>query len=808
MKSSTRPSGRPERPESDLIEVFLDVESRSPLDLKKVGLDRYSAHPETEIQMLAWAPDDEKIKQYFPRQGRSASDMPPRLRTLIDRALMGEAIVFIAHNAQFERIMMKRIWGIDLPAHMWRDTMILAYSWSMPGKLEDVGVILRLLEKDRKMNEGKELIRFFAMPVRKVKEQTLFGEIGIYNDPLDFPDKWKIYCQYNLQDVHAERVIWRKLTRISPMPDFVWWEWYGLDQPMNERGMPARRRMAVNALALAKEKKRQLKDTLIKLTGLKNPLSDKQLKEWLADKGYPWGTVLASYVKMELANPNSRLTPIARQVLTIRGEAKKNSFTKYQKLLDMLGDDDRLRFQFQFGGAARTARWAGRGVQPQNLPKADKKLAKVYDAAIEYLSTLDLDVTPLADALAYVEKTFGPVVDVVVGLIRGVFQAGPDEEIFVSDLNAIENRALGYLAREKEITDVFQTTVEYKGKIQPKCPYCTFGADKMKMGSYMELHAEWKDGDGRRRQIAKPAVLGSGYGQGPGSRRVKNKQTGVVTYEYIMKVNEHGDTVHTGLVQYAKGMGITLTAQEAYEATEAFRNYRGVPQLWKDLEEGFKHVVRTGEEIHVGRQSFRKLDDDGQDVTNLRNEEGRPLRGKWQWIDLPASEVVEGAVMVIDRIKLKGFGTIVRIKLPSSRYLHYLNVVIEKEETVGQDNKPWIRDVIYYEGIEHSASFDSAGAKQKKKAKWGRTKTYGGKLCENVVQAFSRDLLVYGFGLADGMGFLIFGCYHDELTPLVKIDAFGLRLEDLTWCMSQPPPWSPDMVMGAEGFKTKYYRKG
>lgn len=786
-----------------MIEVFLDIESRSPLDLEEVGLDRYSAHPETEIQMLGWAEGDGKILQHFPASGRSAADLPPKLRSLIERAIAGEEIIFVAHNSQFERIMLKRIWDIDIPYHLWRDTMILAYSWSLPGKLEVIGTILRLSDADRKLDTGKELVRFFSMPVRKKKVATLFGEVGLYNDPLDFPEKWKQYCEYNVRDVHTERVIWRKMNKVSPLADFVWHEWYTLDQPMNERGMPTRRRMAENALALAIEKKRRLKEKLVKLTGLENPLSDGQMKVWLADKGYPWGTILASYVRQEMANPQSKLTPAAREALKLRAEANKRSYTKYETIIAMLGDDDRLRFQFQFGGAARTFRWAGRGVQPQNLPKADKALSKNYDKVVEFLSTLDLTgderEKKLSDALDYVETNFGPVVDVVVGVIRGVFQAEEDEEIIVADLNAIENRALGYLAREKEITNVFTTTVEYKGKIQAMCPYCAFGADKMKMGTYMELHAEWKDGDGRRRQIAKAGVLGSGYGQGAGARY--NAKTG--QYEYIMKVNEHGDTVYTGLVQYAKGMGITLTAKEAVEATDAFRAYKGVPQLWKDLEEGFKRAFRTGEEVHIGRETYRKIDEDGQDVTNIKGAHGR-----WQWVEVPKDEIVEGAVMVIDRKKLKNFGTIIRIKLPSSRFLHYLNVTIEQEEVAGLDGKPWKRDVIYYEGIEHSATFGADGAKQKKRAKWGKTKTYGGKLAENVDQAFSRDLLVYGFGLASDIGFKIFGCYHDELTALVKKEMFGLGLSDLTWSMSQAPPWSPDMVMGAEGFTTKYYRKG
>jgi DNA polymerase bacteriophage-type len=150
----------------------------------------------------------------------------------------------------------------------------------------------------------------------------------------------------------------------------------------------------------------------------------------------------------------------------------------------------------------------------------------------------------------------------------------------------------------------------------------------------------------------------------------------------------------------------------------------------------------------------------------------------------------------------------IRIKLPSGRRLHYLNCTIEEVTAAGNDGRPWIQEQIYYDGIEHSATTDADGKQEKKKHKWGRVKTYGGKLCENVVQAFCRDAFFHCVMLAWKMGFEIFGRFHDEAAALRSANDFGLGLAELKWCMSQPPPNSPDFPNGAEGFTTPFYRKG
>jgi len=434
-----------------------------------------------------------------------------------------------------------------------------------------------------------------------------------------------------------------------------------------------------------------------------------------------------------------------------------------ERLLEIVGPDNRARYQFRFGAAARTGRWAGGDFQPQNLPRPNKHVKKSYQRIVDLILKKDYDT---------IEKEYPSVIGAVSSAIRMSIYAPSGKKMVISDLNAIENRGLGYLARCPAILDVFK-----KGR----CPYLSFATYLNPTMTYEQLEAEYnlyeetkgEKGDDQKRQNAKPPVLGGGYGLGIGK----------------METTEFGDEVWGGLMGYARKVcGIEMPLETAQKAIPALRKaWPEVVQYWKDAEEGFKHVFKTGKPIRIGEVTYKKI------------------AGRWQWV--PCEFVVDGAVIEIDRKKMKNGGHLIRVKLPSGRYLHYLNVSIEEETVTGNDGKPWIREQIFYDGIEHSTTTDEAGAREKKQHKWGRVKTYGGKLVENWVQAFCRDLLAYAMRLADELGFEIFGCFHDEIGALVDAILWGLGIHDLRWCMMQPPPWAPDVPLGAEGFESPFYRK-
>lgn len=339
------------------------------------------------------------------------------------------------------------------------------------------------------------------------------------------------------------------------------------------------------------------------------------------------------------------------------------------------------------------------------------------------------------------------------------------EKIVVCDLSAIENRVLGYLSRCDKITNVFR---------MGRDPYIDFDSRLRKI-DYEVAYAEYKAGNKTPRTNAKPAVLGAGYGLGGGEE--------IITPQ--------GDRIRGGLWGYAKNMGIDITREFAHESVRVFRStYDEVPVFWTDMEEGFKHVLKNGGSLVVGDVTYNKK------------------AHEWE----KAAEVYENPYIEFDRKNVRGHGQMVRMRLPSGRCLHYLNAHIEIEPFTFVDKKTHEKktldgEVIYYEGIEHSNSTDATGQRAERQVVWGKVKTYGGKLTENAVQAFSRDLLLNGMFLAKDLGFSLRGCFHDELLAVVPNDPFGIGLADLRWCMSEPPSWCPDILLGAEGYESTFYHK-
>lgn len=342
------------------------------------------------------------------------------------------------------------------------------------------------------------------------------------------------------------------------------------------------------------------------------------------------------------------------------------------------------------------------------------------------------------------------------------------KQLIVADLAAIEYRVVGWVSNCLAISDCIQKNRD---------PYLDFAIRLFPKKNlvYEDLWDKYNKKDtatDELRQLAKPPVLGGGYGLGGGQ----------------IIVNEFGDEIRSGLWGYALNVcGVDMPQELAHEAVKIYRtvNYE-VVQFWKDMEMAFKWVLKFGGTVTVG------------DVNWDRHAQ--------TW--LPNNENFTGAKIKFSRVKTENLGYMIRMHLPSGRCLHYLNAKVEPETVIGNDGKPWTRDVIYYEGVEHSATTDDEGALVKKQHKWGQTKTYGGKLTENAVQAIARDVLVNGAHLAEEMNFKIWGLFHDEVATEVESSWDSPTLEDLVYCMSRPPAWATTMILDAAGYVSKYYRKG
>jgi len=753
--------------------LHTDYETFSLADLKEVGIDNYAKHPSTGISCLGWAADDEDVDAWLPHKG----PMPERLL----EAFLNPAVTIIAWNASFEYNITNRVafgtrytgCGEIIPMSRFRDPTILAHNISLPGKLEKVARILNMAEQ--KDERGKDLIKLFSEPVSKGGDMTLFGVAPpLFRDHNSHPREFAEYVEYCKQDVRTERALWHRLIKIG-FPDYEWQGWL-LNHKINELGMPVRRDLAEKGLRLATRFITEQREICKKLTGLANPNSDVQMKAWATERGYPWNSLLASTVAAELANPASKCTDECKKALKARGLSRKSSHTKIEKILKMLSEDDRLRYQFRFMGAPRTGRWASGGgedasVQVQNISRGVKAVKKKLDLALRLLETEDY-----AGIVQEFTNTKDPkdsitVLDFVITLLRSLFQAKSGKVFHVADLNAIENRVLGWMAGCDAILDVFR---------QGRDPYMAFGVylygipyeEWYKLdehGNHKPKNADFEE----KRQNSKPPVLGGGYALGGGD----------------LYIDEHGDEKRGGLWGYALSVcGVDMPKDLAHKAVKILRDaWIEVPILWADLEEAFKQVFKRGGVVKVGEVTWDKQ--------------------THEWVEHPTKG--KGCVLTFRRIKMEDGKYSIRVELPSGRALHYLNVSIDEEQRVSKNTgRPYTSETIHYDGIEHSATQGADGKTAKKKHKWGRVKTYGGKLVENFCQAIARDILLHGMMAADEMNFHPWGLFHDELACEEDDVWDGLTLADLIWCMVQIPWWAPGLMLGAEGYTSNVYKKG
>lgn len=364
--------------------LFLDFETKNKKDIKVVGTYEY-CRTCTPL-MLAWAINDEPVQVWFP-----SDPMPARLLG----ALKNPDVTKIAWHSAFERLVLQFPLRIDISIKQWKDPSVLARSMSMPGHLADVCEILHIDENKAKIKDGKRLIELFSIPNGTEGEETLFGVSDGWNHPEDFKEDWEKFVQYCIRDVEVERLIWYQLMPFS-FPEDQWADFY-MSETLNYEGIPFNILRAKKALLLAERYKKEAKEKLDYLTGLENANSRDQLLSWLKERGYSWGSLLKTYVDSELKNKDSKLTPEAREVLSLRQKSSQNSYKKLEAILDQVSPDGRLRCAFQFMGAARTGRWSSAGgINIQNPPRPTKQFKDFIkkngeDAVFKLIDTEDYE---------------------------------------------------------------------------------------------------------------------------------------------------------------------------------------------------------------------------------------------------------------------------------------------------------------------------------------------------------------------------------------------------------------------------------
>ena len=458
--------------------LFIDLETYSSVPIAEAGIYKYAQSPDFEILLFSWSWDWGPVQTIDLACGE-------QLPALMEPFLWDPNTKKHAYNAAFEWYCLSRYFGKLLPAEQWRDTMLHSLYCGYPASLDAAGRALGLPADSRKLSTGRALIKTFCTP-RVPTDKDRRARIR----PADEPEKWCLFKEYNAQDVVAEMEIERRLSSF-PVPDEVQNQWVQ-DLEINARGIGIDRELMHGALEINAQTQGQLIQEAKELTGLSNPNSTAQLADWLRNQGVRVNTLRKDDVNglLEQNHP-----PKVRRVLEIRQDSSRTSTKKYAAMEAAVCNDGRIRGVLQFYGANRTGRWAGRIIQPQNLPRTYLH-GKTLDLARECVRNRETEK---------IDLLIGSVPDVLSQLVRTALVPAPGNKFIDADFSAIEARVIAWLAGEEWVLEVFRT----HGKIYEACASQMFGVplEKIRKGS-----PEYA-----LRQKGKVATLALGYQGGTGS---------------------------------------------------------------------------------------------------------------------------------------------------------------------------------------------------------------------------------------------------------------------------------------------------
>ena len=451
--------------------LSIDIETYSDVDLSKCGVYKYASSPTFEVLLFGYAVDGGDVCVVDLACGEQIPEE-------VISALSDTSVTKWAFNAMFERVCLSNFLGEWLEPEGWHCTMVWSATLGLPLSLESAGAALGL--EKQKLTEGKDLIRYFCVPCRPTKANG--GRTR--NRPEHAPEKWERFKAYNLRDVETEMQIQKRLSNF-PVPDAIWEE-YHLDQEINDRGIGVDMELVRQAIAMDARSRERLTDALQELTGLENPNSVQQMKQWLADHGLETDTLGKTAVAELVKTAPEPL----REILSLRQQLAKNSVKKYTAMENAVCADSRAHGMFVFYGANRTGRFSGRLIQLQNLykntmPDLAQARALVRSGNYEALSMLYEDIP-----------------DTLSQLIRTAFVPQDGRKFIVADFSAIEARVIAWFAGERWRLKVF----EDGGDI-----YCASASQMFHVP--VEKHGV----NGHLRQKGKIAELALGYGGSVGA---------------------------------------------------------------------------------------------------------------------------------------------------------------------------------------------------------------------------------------------------------------------------------------------------
>jgi DNA polymerase len=465
--------------------LHIDIESYSGTDLKECGLFKYVEDPAFEVLLIGYSVDGGPVTVID--EMTMTKEDADRHFEFFDMLVSPDFIKY-AHNAQFERTCLAKWADEPMPPEQWRCTMVHALTCGLPASLAAVGEALGLPADKQKDKQGKALIDYFCKPCKPTKANG--GRVR--NLPAHDPDKWRLFIEYNRQDVVAEMEIEKRLEQINKVPEREQHLWE-LDQRINDYGIRVDVPMVEKIVGYDDRRSEELMAEAKQITGLDNPNSLAQLKGWLAKQGVSVDTLRKDDISELL---QMGLTDKARRVLEIRQALGKTSTAKYSKMLDAVNADGRLRGILQFYGANRSGRWTG-------------KLVQVHNLARNSLPDLDLarEITAAGD-FDELQALYGETSFIFSELVRTAFIPSDGHRFVVSDFSAIEARVVAWVAGEQWVLDAFKAGED----IYCKTASMMYHVPVEKHGQNAEL-----------RQKGKIAVLACGYQGGVGAMRQMDK---------------------------------------------------------------------------------------------------------------------------------------------------------------------------------------------------------------------------------------------------------------------------------------------
>lgn len=761
----------------DFERLFLDTETFSGVDLKKVGAYAYAEHPTTEIMICTYAIDEGRVQTW---DCTESPTMPRELRKALRRVSRKKAKIVMANGLLFDRLVIREKWGIDLPVGQIEDTMIMAFRHALPGSLDMQCQVLGVDAEHAKDKAGKALIKRFCKPTPKTYKIRRYTRET-------HPEEWDKFLRYAALDIVAMREVYWRIPDWGNTPKED--EILLIDQIINDRGFYVDVDLANAAIKAVQAHKEELKEEAWERFGGK--LTGNDFLPALRDlaPAFTIHNAQKSTLNDLLEDPD--FPDEGKALIEMRLGASSTASTKYNPLVNGLSSDGRRRGCLQYGGAKRTLRWAGKGFQPQNLARGEysddhegKIKRREGESDVAFWVRSHMLTNGINSLLRGTAHWAYDISKLTASTVRGCIIPAKGKKFVVADYSNVEGRGLAWIAGEKTALMVFRAGRDIYCETAGKM----FGLDP----EYIK--ANRKD----LRQIGKACELGLGYGGGVAAFLQFAKNLGLDLYAMadVMKgtfpdhiwaaakrgyeyarINEAKRPPKPGKKDerptyiLPKNVWLTCDAikrmwREAHPKTVAF---------WAELEDAVLCAIRNpGKAYWAG--------------ANVRPDGKKALK-------IVRTKAKHDPTFDEERDDPNAAGWWLKIELPSGRIMSYPGIALSVTSEIDEDTgKKRTSTRIKYQGENQTTR------------QWGFQYTYGGKLTENIVQALCRDILAWSMPGVESAGYEIVLSVHDELITEVP-DTDDYTTEELCALMCDLPVWAKGFPLAAEGDIMYRYRK-